>query len=151
MINRKVVKPLSITKIKNYSGPVNYITHHEVLKDSASTPVRIVSNSSFPNDRTALNECLVKGPNTLNCLFTNLIRFHSYETGLVFDYTKAYNSIQTGTVECHLRRLWMRFSKDEPWQQYGFDRLKFGDRPAAALMSVAMERASETAAAVAQS
>ena len=43
----------------------------------------------------------------------------------------------------------MRFSTEEPWQQYGFDRLQFGDRPAAALMSIAVERASKTAADVA--
>ena len=91
MIDRGVVKELSQFDLETYDGPINYITHHEVLKDSASTPLRIVSKSSFPNGRTTLNECLVKGPNTLNCLFSNLIRFRSYETGLVIDYSKAYN------------------------------------------------------------
>ena len=31
-----------------YAGPVSYISHHKVFKeDSASTPVRIVLNSSL--------------------------------------------------------------------------------------------------------
>ena len=91
MIDLCMVVELKQPNLKQYDGPVNYIAHHEVLKNSASTLVRIVSNSSFPNGRTTLDECLVKGPNTLNCLFSNLVRFHSYEDELVFDYTKAYN------------------------------------------------------------
>ena len=48
-------------EIKSYKGPVNYITHQEVYKDSATTPVRVMSNTSFHNGMTTLNDCLVKG------------------------------------------------------------------------------------------
>ena len=37
----------------------------------------------------------------------------------------------------------MRFSPEEPWQLSGFNTVQFGDRPAAALLSVAVEKASE--------
>ena len=34
--------------------------------------------------------------------------------------------------------------KSEDWKLYGFSCVQFGDRPAAALMSIAVEKASET-------
>merc|ERR1712121_362037 len=115
-----------------------------VLKDSVTTPVRLVSNSSFPNGSTTLNDLLVKGPNTLYCLFTNLVRFRGYDIALVGDISKAYNSIKTGEVERHVRRYWFRFTQNEPWKVYGANCVMFGDRPAASLMTIAVERASES-------
>ena len=106
MIDRNVVSEISPLELKAWNGPVNWNTHHDVLKDSTTTPIRLVSNSSFPNGSTALNDLLVKGPNTLNCLFTNLVRFRGYEVALVGDISKAYNSIETGKVEHHVRRYW---------------------------------------------
>ena len=45
-----------------------------------------------------------------------------------FDLTKSYNSLKTAVVEMHLRRLICRFSPDEPWQDFGFVVVVFGDR-----------------------
>ena len=104
MIDRNVVSEITPVELQAWKGPVNWNTHHDVLKDSATTPVRLVSNSSFANGSTNLNNLLVKGPNTLNCLFTNLVRFRGYEIALVGDISKAYNSIKTGEVERHVRR-----------------------------------------------
>ena len=74
MLDRGVVKEITPQEISQYSGPVNYITHHEVYKPgSLSTPVRLVSNSSFRNGSTNLNDLTVKGPNTQ--IFDNLIKF----------------------------------------------------------------------------
>ena len=64
-----------LEEIKSYKGPVNYITHQEVYKDSAMTPVRVMSHSSFHNGMTTLNECLIKGPNTLADMYENHIKF----------------------------------------------------------------------------
>ena len=44
-----VISAISLEELKTYQGPVNYITHQEVFKSSAMTPVRVVSNSSFGN------------------------------------------------------------------------------------------------------
>ena len=38
-----------------------------------------------------LNECVVKGLNTLVDLYKNLIKFRGYKQGVVFNFTKAYN------------------------------------------------------------
>ena len=74
MIDRNIVSEISPLELKVWNGPVNWNTHYEVLKDSTTKPIRLVSNSSFSNGSTALNDLLVKGPNTLNCLFKNLDR-----------------------------------------------------------------------------
>ena len=66
MIARGVVLKISKEEIDSYSGRSNFIVHSEVYKDSNTTPVRLVSDSSFKNGSTSLNEVLVKGPNCLN-------------------------------------------------------------------------------------
>ena len=50
MINRKVVSPISTAELSTHSGPVNYVSHHEVHKDSQTTPIQLVSNSSLKMD-----------------------------------------------------------------------------------------------------
>ena len=62
----------------------------------------------------------------------------------MYNFTKAYNSIKTTMVERHVRRLWFHKSEKEPWTQYGFNTVQFGDWPAAAIMSLAVEQAAET-------
>ena len=109
MVRRQVVSKVSKAQIQTYHGPTNYITHHDIYKHgSASTPVRLVSNSSFRNGSTNLNNIMVKGPNTLADIFENQTKCRSYEVDLVFDGTKAYNSITTGLVERHYMRFWFR-------------------------------------------
>ena len=44
-----------------------------------------------------------KGPNSLNNLFLVLLRFRCYEIGLVWDLSKAYNSILTTLNEFFTR------------------------------------------------
>ena len=79
MLNHGVVSEITQQEISAYTGPVNYITHHKVYKPSSlSTPVRLVSNSSFRNGSTNLNDITVKGPNTLADVYDNLFKFRSY-------------------------------------------------------------------------
>ena len=66
VLDRATAVKLTQQEMDEWAGPVNYITHHPVLKDSASTPVRMVSNSSFGNP--SLNSILMKGPNSLNSM-----------------------------------------------------------------------------------
>ena len=63
MLDRGTAVKLSQQEIDDWAGPAHYITHHPVLKDSVSTPVRLVSNSSFGSP--SLNSILMKGPNIL--------------------------------------------------------------------------------------
>ena len=145
MVSRKVVSEISAKDKAAYIGPVNYITHHEVYKPgSISTPICLVSNSSFKNGNTNLNDICVKGPNTLADIFENILKFRSYQVALIFDIMKGYNSIRTGIVEKNLRRFWFRQDPQEDWKTYGFECVQFGDRPATAIMTIAVERAAES-------
>ena len=47
MIDRGVVIEITLQELEAWSGPIIWNTHHDVLKDSATTPVRLISNSYF--------------------------------------------------------------------------------------------------------
>ena len=127
---------LSKQDIEEWKGPVNYISHHGVEKPSVTTPLRIVTNSSLKNGSTSLNGCMIAGPNFLNSMMDIGLRFRCHETGMVFDLTKAYNSLLTGPIEKNLRRFVWRRSPDEEWEDWAFDCVAFGDLPAANFLEI---------------
>ena len=147
-ITRGILVPISEEEMLEYKGPVNYISHHGVERASVSTPLRIVTNSSLKNGVRSLNDCLPKGPNSLNSMFDIMVRFRCHETGLVMDLTKAYNSLKTGVVEKHLRRLIWRFSPEEPWQDFGFVVVAFGDRPAGEFLELGKDLCADVGQAI---
>ena len=65
-IARGTFVKLSQEELESYEGPHQYISRHCVFKDSVTTPLRVVTNSSFNNGGYSLNSCLPKGPNSLN-------------------------------------------------------------------------------------
>ena len=142
-IERGAVVKLSEEELNEWSGPINYISHHGVEKDSPTTPLRIVTNSSLNNGGNSLNGCLIKGPNSLNPMLDIALRFRCHECGLVFDLSKAYNSLKTGSVEKHLRRLVWRFSPEEEWQDFAFDCVHFGDLPASNFLEIGRDLVAE--------
>ena len=144
-VKRGAIVKLGREDLVNYKGPVSYITYHSVLKESNTSAVRIVSNPSLKNNGISLNECLAKGPDNLNEMHGNLCKFRSYEKGLAFDITKAYNALKTTIVERNLRRILWRPNDQEEFAEYGFDRVQFGDRGAACIMQLGIEEAAEIA------
>ena len=142
-IERGTFVKLSKEEMASYEGPHQYITHHGVLKDSVTTPLRVVTNSSFNNCGNSLNSCLPKGPNSLNDMLAITLRFRCHEQAFMFDLSKAYNTMRTGVVEKHLRRFVWRFSEDEEWQDYGIDRVHFGDLSAACQLEVSKKMVAE--------
>ena len=131
---------LSKEELEEYCGPVQYITHHGVMKDSVSTPLRVVTNSSFRNGKYSLNDILPKGPNSLNDMLEVTVRFRSYDKVFAYDLQKAYNTMKTGIVEKHLRRFIWRFNENSPWLDFAIDRVHFGDRPAACMLEVSKKK-----------
>ena len=108
-LERGVAIKLTEEEIGSWSGPFQYITHHAVLKDSVTTPVRVVSNSSFNNAGNTLNSCLATGPNSLNPMMDVMLRFRCRPVAIQFDMAKAYNTLRSGPVERHVRRFLWRF------------------------------------------
>ena len=137
ILDRKAAVQLNKQEMDDYQGPTQYISHHPVLKDSVSTPCRMVTNSSFPNGGSSLNQCLAAGPNSLNSMLGVLLRFRCREVAFQFDLKKAYNTMKTGIVERHLRRFVWKFSDESDWLDFAFDVVHFGDRSAACQLEVA--------------
>ena len=128
ILDRNAAVQLTNQELEEWAGPINYVTHHPVYKDSASTPVRMVTNSSFGSP--SLNSILMKGPNALNSMLDIMIRWRSWDVVIQYDLSKAYNTMHTGLTERHLRRFLWRFDPGGPWLEFSFDRVHFGDVPA---------------------
>ena len=83
---------------KLWRGPVNYVSHHGVLKPSSrTTNVWIISNSSLSNNNSGVsyNNMLPKGPNSLVPLIEALVTWRVYPRVIMWDYSKCYNSVKT--------------------------------------------------------
>ena len=135
-LDKQTFVQLSDDELKNYDGPINYITTTISLKDSATTPLRICTNSSFKNGKYSLNDLIPKGPNSLNDMLAVTIRFRSYPHAVAFDLSKAYNTMCTTSKEKHLRRFVWRWSENGPWLDFGIDKVHFGDRGAACQLEI---------------
>ena len=68
--------------------------HHAVFKKSATTPLRIVFNSSSrPNEGKSLNDCLMTGPSLTAKLHKILIQFRQGKYAVTADISKAFHRI----------------------------------------------------------
>ena len=145
LLDRGVLEEITEADRDKYEGPSHYVSMLEVYKeDSASTPVRLVINSSLKFKGQSLNDKLIRGPNSLNNIFGIQLRFRTHTHGLVCDLRKMYHTIHTTEVEKHLRRVVFRFfNKDEKPKVYGPTRVMFGDRPAAAISSICIRETAE--------
>ena len=143
-VHRDVFRELSEEEMRKWLGAINYISIHGVPKpSSATTKLRVVSNSSLSNNHSGLsyNSLLPKGPNSLVPLLSALIRWRSYEHCVVWDLTKAYNTVVTYEEEMHMRRLVWRWGRqDEEWTTFGITRMHFGDKVAMCGLDVALKR-----------
>ena len=139
-IDRGALVRLTQEELDSYSGPISYVTHHSVLKPgSVSTPLRIVTNTSLKNVTAGLspNECMQEGPNALSSLLEVLIGFRMCEVALVYDMTKAYQSISTGATERHVRRIvWRWGNTSSSWEIYAYDVVTFGDQIAGLVLEL---------------
>ena len=153
MIDRGVIRELSEEEIESWESagnPTNYCSHHAVLKDTKSTKVRIVTNSSLAHNGTSLNAILPKGPNSISNLLHVMLRFRSKPYLVIADLSKAYNSIKTSELDAHLRRfLW--YSAEDLWNPdaklrvFVLDRMHFGDTPSGYYLESAKEEISNYA------
>ena len=143
MIDVGAVTELTEAELQMWEGPVHYLSiQHVVDLSSATTPLRLVTNSSLkdPVSGISLNSILAKGPNVLNDMFEILIRFRLYDCGLISDVSKAYYMLLTGVLEMHVRRVLWRYGQvDSNWRTFAFLTVGMGDRPAACLMEVAVK------------
>ena len=77
------------------------------MPDSTTTPLLIVTNSSLKNRNANIspNDCMSEGPNALSSLLEVLLGLRIVEVTLVYDMSKAYQSISTDELEHNIRRI----------------------------------------------
>ena len=147
MREKGAVVELSQLEMDQWGGAVHYIPMQLVHNpSSASTPFRVVTNSSCPDPvtRESLNSIMAKGPNCLADQWEVLVRFRNYEVPLTSDVTKAYYSMSTGLLEKHVRRIiWRDCKGDGKWKVYAYVVVSFGDRPAAVLLEICIKKTIE--------
>ena len=96
---------LSFEELKNYDGPLHYISHHEVLNPrSLSTPCRIVFDTSANFHGHRLNDYWATGAAFINNLPGVFIRFRENEVGISGDIKRMYHSIRISTLDQHTHR-----------------------------------------------
>ena len=145
MIERGVARRLSETEATEYKGPVFYVSHHEVLKpSSASTPCRIVFNSSARFHGHAINEYWAKGPDLMNNMLGVLLRFRENAVAVTGDIKKMYHSVKISDIDQHTHRfLWRDFDVSRDPDVYVMTSVSFGDRPAGNIATLALRKTAE--------
>jgi hypothetical protein len=145
MENLGFARKLTENEIKEWKGPVHYISHHAVLRpEKKSTPVRIVFNSSASFNGHCLNDYWHKGPDLLNNLFGVLLRFRENAVAVFGDIAKMYHMIGITPPDQHVHRfLWRSFETDRKPDTYVKTVLTFGDRPSPTMAITAMHKTAE--------
>ena len=145
-VDRGVFRKLTDQEREDYHGPVNYITLTESYKEGAqvTTPIRLCMNSSMKYCGVSLNDILMKGPSSLNDIYSVLLNFRKYEVAFVKDITKFYQSILATERDQHLRRvLWRGGDSATKPDIYITTTVNFGDRPAGCITLTALRKTAE--------
>ena len=145
-VTNGVMREVSKEELESWEGGINFVSHHSVAKESVSTPLRVVVNSSLNNNNRghSYNSILAKGPNSLANLFSVLMTFRTYDQVIVWDIKKAYNTMFTGPTEMFFRLLvWRWGDLMSEWKIFGLTRVHYGDRPAAAALECGKELVAE--------
>ena len=140
-----VAHKLSDEKIQSYDGSIHYIAHHAVLKpDCKSTPCAFVFNSSANYHKHVLNEYYPKGPDLLNNFSSLLFRSIEERFAFIGDISKMFHSIETVEADQMMHRfLWRNHDVKKELDMYDMTAVNFGDRPSAAMASIALHRTAE--------
>lgn len=86
-----------------------YLPHRHVLKENSTTKLRPVFDGSAKDKSSpSLNECLERGPNLIEMVTPNLLRFRQGKIGIVSDIKKALLQISIDPRDRDsLRFLWL--------------------------------------------
>ena len=146
--DRGVLEEVSLEDIEKYKakgGPVHYVAHHGVENPaSKTTPLRIVVDSSIKNNNTGprLTDLYCKGPNYINNLYNVLTQWRSFEACGVYDWSKAYHSMETTEKEFFMRLVVWKM-EDGKWKIMGHKVVGMGDNSAAVFLELAKEIAAK--------
>uniref|UniRef100_G3N9L1 Reverse transcriptase domain-containing protein n=1 Tax=Gasterosteus aculeatus TaxID=69293 RepID=G3N9L1_GASAC len=139
MVERRAAMKLTKDVLREWTGPVWYISHLIAPNPhSVTTPVRLVWNSSQKCRGVSLNDLLLKGPDVLNSIRAVLLKFRRGGFAALGDVKKMYNSVWLEDQEVHLHRFLWRDSEEEDLAEYAVTRVNIGDKPAGCIAQLAM-------------
>ena len=150
-LDRGVWKPTNWEEIKAHADTgkiVHFVAHNGIVNStSLSTKLRIVVDSAIknPGNGKSINDAWVKGPCTLNSLYSTLMTFRSFPTALVYDLSKAYHQVKTTRDEFFQRLCVWKFEDSDDWQIFGTDCVGMGDGPAGGFLDLTLNRAADMA------
>lgn len=108
----------------------HYLPQMRILKDSSTTPMRIVYDCSAKiKSEVSLNECLYKGPSLVEKLNTTLLRFRTNQWAYTADISKAFLRIGLQVVDRdYTRFVWPcnLYDFNSPLKTYRFKSVLFG-------------------------
>ena len=119
-----------IERVEEPSIKDHYVPHHGVLKDSPSTPIRIVFNcSSHKKCERSLNGYLETGPSLTEKLHDAIVRFRQGRFAICTDISKAFLRVKLHPEDRDfVRFLWVEdpFVPDPKLVTYRFRSVLFG-------------------------
>lgn len=126
------------------SDRTHYLPHLAVIKDSKTTPVRVVFDCSAKmNPRSnSLNDCIYTGPSLTEKLGDILLKFRTNKYAYVADISKAFLRIGLQEVDRdYTRFLWPGDPQDEnsPLDTYRFKSVLFGASSSPFLLQMTLE------------
>ncbi|XP_055714261.1 uncharacterized protein LOC129808509 [Phlebotomus papatasi] len=107
--------------------PAVYLCHHPVIKESTSTPVRVVFDASArTKSGQSLNSVLMVGGKTQDDIFDILLRYWQHNIVLRADVQKMYRQIEVCDQDQNLQRIVWRESAQEPLKTYLLKTVTYG-------------------------
>ncbi|XP_067214187.1 uncharacterized protein [Linepithema humile] len=117
--------PLTLSEIA--MKPNYYLPHHSVVKESSTSPVRVVFNaSSASSNGVSLNDCLLTGPKLQTDLPSIILRWRMHRLVLVADIAKMYRQIMIHPDDTNYQRIIWRPNPDQPVEHYRLLTITYG-------------------------
>lgn len=95
-----------------------FLPHFGVVKDSKTTPVRVVYDGKAKFQGRSLNDCLIKGENVNSNLFEVALRFRENEVGMIADISKMFQAIKISPEDARFHRFVFRENPNHPIQVF---------------------------------
>ena len=122
----------------------HYLPHHAVLKDSATTPIRLVFNASAKIiGQHSLNDLLETGPSLTEKLTDTLLNFRIGKYAICADISKAFLRVGLNPEDRdYVRFLWWENPQDPQSEiiTYRFKSVLFGSTSSPFLLQATLQR-----------
>lgn len=126
-----------MTKVEPNNENGYVLPHHTVLKDSMTTPLRVVFNaSSAPKGQLSLNEILFASPTIPSELFDLLINNRQYKSLFNSDVTKMFRMVWIGSEDRKYQKILWRQSNSNIIDHFELNTITYGTVSASYLYEI---------------